>query len=305
MTTLKTDYPRDMTGYGPDVPHAKWPDGARVAVQFVLNYEEGGENCVLHGDAASETFLSEMVGAVPFVGARHMSMESLYEYGSRAGVWRVLKLFRERQLPITVFGIAMAMERNPRVVETVMKDGHEICSHGYRWINYHGMPIEQEREHMQKAIEIQKRLTGERPLGWYTGRTSANTRALVAEEGGFLYDADDYSDDLPFWSRVVDKPHLVVPYTLDTNDMKFAAIQGFNSGDQYFTYMKDAFDTLYEEGAERPRMMSVGLHCRLIGKPARFQALKRFVDYVLKHDKVWVPRRIDIARHWRTHHPPA
>lgn len=302
---MTTDYPRDMTGYGPDVPHAKWPGGARVAVQFVLNYEEGGENCVLHGDAASETFLSEMVGALPFVGARHMSMESLYEYGSRAGVWRVLRLFRERQLPITIFGIAMAMERNPLVVETVMKDGHEICSHGYRWINYHGMPIAEEREHMERAIEIQKRLTGQRPLGWYTGRTSENTRALVAAEGGFLYDADDYSDDLPFWSRVVDKPHLVVPYTLDTNDMKFAAIQGFNSGDQYFTYMKDAFDTLYEEGAERPRMMSVGMHCRLIGKPARFQALKRFVDYVLSHDKVWVARRIDIARHWRTHHPPA
>jgi putative urate catabolism protein len=302
---MTADYPRDMIGYGPDVPRAKWPNGARVAVQFVLNYEEGGENCILHGDAASETFLSEMVGAVPFVGARHMSMESLYEYGSRAGVWRVLKLFRERHLPITVFGIAMAMERNPLVVETVMKDGHEICSHGYRWINYHGMSIEQEREHMRLAIEIQKRITGSRPLGWYTGRTSENTRALVAEEGGFLYDADDYSDDLPFWSRVVGKPHLVVPYTLDTNDMKFAAIQGFNCGDQYFTYMKDAFDTLYEEGAERPRMMSVGLHCRLIGKPARFQALKRFVDYVLSHDKVWVARRIDIARHWRAHHPPA
>jgi putative urate catabolism protein len=274
-------------------------------VQFVLNYEEGGENCVLHGDAASETFLSEIVGAVPFVGARHMSMESLYEYGSRAGVWRVLKLFRERRLPITVFGIAMALERNPLVAETVLKDGHEICSHGYRWINYHGMPIEQEREHMRLAIEIQKRITGSRPLGWYTGRTSENTRALVAEEGGFLYDADDYSDDLPFWSRMVEKPHLVVPYTLDTNDMRFAAIQGFNSGDQYFTYMKDAFDTLYEEGAEKPRMMSVGLHCRLIGKPARFQALKRFVDYALSHDKVWVARRVDIARHWRTHHPPA
>lgn len=305
MTNTMTDYPRDMTGYGPDVPHAKWPGGARVAVQFVLNYEEGGENCVLHGDAASETFLSEIVGALPFVGARHMSMESLYEYGSRAGVWRVLKLFRERRLPITVFGIAMALERNPLVAEVVLEDGHEICSHGYRWINYHGMPIEQEREHMRLAIEIQKRITGERPLGWYTGRTSENTRALVAEEGGFLYDADDYSDDLPFWSRVVDKPHLVVPYTLDTNDMRFAAIQGFNSGDQYFTYMKDAFDTLYEEGAERPRMMSVGMHCRLIGKPARFQALKRFVDYVLSHDKVWVARRVDIARHWRTHHPPA
>jgi len=304
MNSVTADYPRDLIGYGPDVPHAKWPNGARIAVQFVLNYEEGGENCVLHGDAASETFLSEMVGAVPFVGARHMSMESLYEYGSRAGVWRVLRLFRERQLPITLFAVAMAMERHPAPVEAALKDGHEICSHGYRWINYHGMPIEEEREHMRRAIEIQKRITGSRPLGWYTGRTSENTRALVAEEGGFLYDADDYSDDLPFWSRLVEKPHLVVPYTLDTNDMRFVAPQGFNCGDQYFTYMKDAFDTLYEEGAERPRMLSVGMHCRVVAKPARFQALKRFVDYVQKHDKVWVARRIDIARHWREHHPP-
>ena len=300
---MTSDYPRDLIGYADNRPNARWPNGARVAVQIVVNYEEGGENCVLHGDAASETFLSEIVGAVPFVGARHMSMESLYEYGSRVGVWRLLRLFRERQIPITVFGVAMAMERNPAPIEAALKDGHEICSHGYRWINYHGMPKEEEREHMQRAIEIHSRVTGERPLGWYTGRTSAYTRDLVAEEGGFFYDADDYSDDLPFWSRVVDKPHLVVPYTLDTNDMRFLAPQGFNSGEQYFNYMKDAFDTHYEEGAERPSMMSVGLHCRAIGKPARFQALKRFIDYVQSHDKVWFARRVDIARHWREHHP--
>lgn len=305
MTNASADYPRDLVGYGPTPPHAKWPGGARVAVQFVLNYEEGGENCILHGDPASETFLSEIVGALPFEGARHMSMESLYEYGSRAGVWRVLRLFRERQLPITLFAVAMAMERYAEPVLTAMKDGHEICSHGYRWINYHGFTKEQEREHMERAIEIQKRVTGERPLGWYTGRTSEYTRDLVAEEGGFLYDADDYSDDLPFWSRVVDKPHLVVPYTLDTNDMRFVAVQGFNSGEQYFTYLKDAFDTLYEEGETQPKMMSIGMHCRVVGKPARFQALKRFVDYVQSHDKVWIARRIDIANHWREHHPAA
>jgi allantoinase len=296
-------YPRDLAGYGPNPPHAQWPDKARVAVQFVLNYEEGGENCVLHGDPASEMFLSEIVGAQPFEAARHMSMESIYEFGSRAGVWRVLNLFRERQIPITVFGVAMALERNPLVAEIALKDGHEICSHGYRWINYHGMPIEMEREHMRLAIEIQKRVTGERPLGWYTGRTSENTRDLVAEEGGFLYDADDYSDDLPFWSRVVDKPHLVVPYTLDTNDMRFATPQGFNSGEQFFTYLRDAFDTLYKEGEQAPRMMSIGLHCRLTGRPGRFKALKRFVDHVLSHDRVWLARRVDIARHWHEKHP--
>jgi allantoinase len=303
MTKTTADYPRDLIGYGKTPPDPKWPGAARVALQFVLNVEEGGENCVLHGDAASETFLSEIIGAAAFEGSRHMSMESLYEYGSRAGVWRVLRVFRERQLPLTAFAVGMAMERNPEPVLVALKDGHEICSHGYRWINYHGMPIDEEREHMQRAIEIQKRVTGERPLGWYTGRTSENTRALVAEEGGFLYDADDYSDDLPFWSRVVDKPHLVVPYTLDTNDMRFAAMQGFNSGEQYFTYLKDAFDALYEEGAETPKMLSIGLHCRLVGRPARIQALKRFLDYVMKHDKVWIARRIDIARHWRENFP--
>jgi len=300
---MTTSYPRDLTGYGQNPLKANWPGKARVAVQFVLNYEEGGEMNVLHGDKQSEIFLSEIVGALPFVGARHMSMESLYEYGSRVGVWRLLDLFRDRQVPLTVFAVAMALQRNPKVAEVALKDGHEICSHGLRWINYHGMPIGEEREHMQRAIDIQRRITGERPLGWYTGRTSENTRALVAEEGGFLYDADDYSDDLPFWSREVAKPHLVVPYTLDTNDMRFATPQGFNSGDQFFTYLKDAFDCLYREGETVPRMMSVGLHCRIVGKPARVQSLARFIDYARGHDRVWLPRRIDIARHWLKEHP--
>ncbi|TNE37597.1 MAG: allantoinase PuuE [Alphaproteobacteria bacterium] len=293
-----------MKGYGARPPKAGWPGSARVAVQFVLNYEEGGENNILHGDAASEAFLSEIIGAEPWEGERHMSMESIYEYGTRVGVWRVLDLFRERQVPITLFAVATAMERTPAPIEQALKDGHEICSHGLKWINYRGMALDTEREHMARAIEIHEKITGERPLGWYTGRTSENTRALVAEEGGFLYDADDYSDDLPFWSRVVDKDHLVVPYTLDSNDMRFASLQGFNAGDQFYTYLKDAFDTLYAEGETTSRMMSIGLHCRLIGRPGRFAALKRFVDYVQSHDQVWLCRRIDIARHWREHHAP-
>jgi len=293
-----TAYPRDLIGYGTSPPRAEWPNSARVAVQFVLNYEEGAENSVLHGDAASETFLSEIIGALPYPGARHMSMESLFEYGSRVGVWRVLDAFRERNLPLTVFAVAMALERNPKVAEVALRDGHDICSHGLRWINYHGIPEAIEREHMAKAIEIQKRITGERPLGWYTGRTSEATRRLVAEEGGFLYDSDDYSDELPFWSREIAKPHLVIPYTLDANDMRFATPQGFNTGEQFFVYLKDTFDTLYAEGATVPRMMSVGLHCRLIGRPGRIAGLKRFLDYVMAHERVWIARRIDIARAW-------
>jgi putative urate catabolism protein len=300
---MSSDYPRDLIGYGPNPPKANWPGGARVAVQFVMNYEEGGENCILHGDKASEAFLSEIVGAQPWEGQRHMSMESIYEYGSRVGVWRLLDLFRTRQIPITVFAVAMALDRNQPVAETALADGHEICSHGYRWIDYRSTPVDVEREHMHKAIEIITRIAGERPLGWYTGRTSANTRRLVAEEGGFLYDADDYSDDLPFWSREVDTPHLIVPYTLDANDMRFAAPQGFNSGDQFHAYLRDAFDTLYAEGAETPRMMSIGLHCRLAGRPGRLAALARFIDYARSHDRVWFARRVDIARHWRKHHP--
>lgn len=300
---LVQSYPRDLKGYGEAPPPADWPGGARIAVQFVLNYEEGGENCILHGDAASETFLSEIIGAQPFAAARHMSMESIYEYGARAGVWRLLDLFKSRGVPLTVFAVAMAAERHPAVIERALADGHEIASHGLRWINYHGVPVETERAHMAEAMAILTRICGSRPLGWYSGRTSENTRRLVAEYGGFLYDADDYSDDLPFWSRLVDTPHLIVPYTLDANDMRFAAAQGFNSGDQFFAYLKDAFDTLYEEGAATPKMMSIGLHCRLVGRPGRFASLKRFLDYVLKHDKAWVCRRVDIARHWHTRHP--
>lgn len=297
------DYPRDLIGYNAQPPHAHWPNDARIAIQFVLNYEEGGENCVLHGDPASEMFLSEIIGAEPFQNARHMSMESIYEYGSRAGVWRILDLFRARKIPITLFAVAMAMQRHPQVIEQALKDGHEIASHGYRWINYHGMNVEEERSHMEKAIAIHSDICGARPLGWYTGRTSAHTRDLVAEEGGFIYDADDYSDDLPFWSKQVVTPHLVVPYTLDTNDMRFATAQGFHTGDQFASYLIDAFDTLYAEGATSPKMMSVGLHCRLIGRPARFAGLVKFIDHVQKHEKVWMARRLDIAKHWIKTHP--
>jgi putative urate catabolism protein len=297
------EYPRDLIGYGPNPPHAAWPGDARIAVQFVLNYEEGGENAILHGDPASEAFLSEIIGAAPFEGARHMSMESIYEYGSRAGVWRLLDLFRDRDVPLTLFAVAMAMQRHPAVIERALGDGHEIASHGYRWINYHGMSVAEETAHVHRVIEIHTEICGERPLGWYTGRTSENTRRIVAEEGGFLYDADDYSDDLPFWSTQTDSPHLIVPYTLDTNDMRFATAQGFHTGDQFAGYLIDAFDTLYAEGERAPKMMSVGLHCRLIGRPARFAGLKKFLDHVQKHDRVWLARRIDIARHWRKMHP--
>jgi putative urate catabolism protein len=277
-----------------------------VALQFVLNYEEGGENSILHGDKASEAFLSEMVGASALEGVRHMSMESIYEYGSRVGVWRILDLFSRYEIPFTVYGVAMAMERNPAAVEALLKEGNEIASHGWRWIDYQYVPEEVEREHMQRAIEIHRRLTGERPLGWYTGRTSPNTRKLVVEDGGFVYDADDYNDDLPWYDtryrRKDATPQLVVPYSLDANDMRFATAQGFNSGDQFFAYLKDAFDVLYEEGTRTPRMMSVGLHCRLVGRPGRLASLERFLKYV-RGKKVWFARRIDIARHWLKHHP--
>ncbi|HAA36403.1 MAG TPA: allantoinase PuuE [Gammaproteobacteria bacterium] len=296
-------YPRDLVGYGQRPPPAQWPAGARIAVQFVVNYEEGGENCVLHGDPASEAFLSEIVGAAPWPGQRHPSMESIYEYGSRVGVWRLLDLFARYEIPLTIFGVAMALERNPAVAEAAMAAGHEICSHGYRWIDYRDVPEDVEREHLERAIEIIRRLTGERPLGWYTGRTSERTRALVVEEGGFLYDADDYNDDLPFWTEVNGKSHLVVPYTLDNNDMRFATPQGFNSGDQFYSYLRDAFDVLYAEGEHTPRMMSVGLHCRLVGRPGRLAALARFIEYTRRFDDVWYGRRIDIARHWRAVHP--
>ena len=291
-------YPRDMVGYGSNPPQAKWPQSARLALQFVINYEEGGENNILHGDKASEAFLSEIVGAQPWLGQRHMSMESIYEYGSRVGVWRLFALFNRMDIPVTVFAVAMALARNPAVVEAAMAAGHEICSHGYRWIDYRDVPEDMEREHLSKAIEIITQLTGERPLGWYTGRTSVNTRRLLVEEGGFLYDADDYNDDLPFWTEVDGKRHLVVPYTLDANDMRFATPQGFNSGDQFFTYLKDSFDVLYQESSVTPRMMSVGLHCRLAGRPGRIRSIENFINHAQAHSGVWFCRRIDIARHW-------
>ena len=301
---MDNNYPRDLIGYRGQPPHANWPNKARIAVQFVLNYEEGAENCKLHGDPASEMFLSEIIGAQPFEGRRHLSMESIYEYGSRAGVWRILELFRSREVPLTVFAVAMAMERHPEVIEACLKAGHEIASHGYRWINYDGFSESLEREHMERAIEIHQRVTGQKPAGWYTGRTSEHTRRLVAQYDHFEYDADDYSDDLPFWSRIeTERPHLVVPYTLDTNDMRFATPQGFHTGEQFYQYLKDAFDVLYAEGESSPKMLSIGLHCRLIGRPARFQALQQFLDYALSHEQVWIPRRIDIARHWVTEHP--
>lgn len=302
MTANKT-YPRDLIGYADQLPQANWPGGARIAVQFVLNYEEGGENCILHGDPASETFLSEIIGARAYEGVRHPSMESIYEYGSRAGFWRIYKLFHERHIPITIFGVAMALERHPRAVEAMLEAGFEICSHGWRWIDYQFMDKELEREHLQRAIEIIERMTGEQPKGWYTGRNSPNTRDLLIEQGGFVYDSDDYSDDLPFWVKVQGQDHLVVPYTLDTNDMRFASVQGFNSGEQYFQYLKDAFDVLYAEGATTPKMLSIGLHCRIVGRPARFAALQRFVAYVQQHQDVWLCRRIDLAEHWRKEHP--
>lgn len=294
--------PRNYRGYGEHPPHPQWPNGARVAVQFVLNYEEGGENCVLNGDKGAETFLSEIIGAAAVEG-RHISMESIYEYGSRAGVWRLLRLFKKYDLPVTIFAVAMALEKYPDMAEAFLRDGHEICSHGYRWINYQYVDEATEREHMQKAIDIITRITGERPLGWYTGRTSPNTRKLVVEEGGFLYDADDYSDDLPFWDDTQGKPQLVIPYTLDSNDMRFAAAQGFNTGEHFYTYLKDAFDTLYAEGAESPKMLSIGLHCRIVGRPGRIAGLEKFIRYVKEHQDVWLCRRIDIARHWHEHHP--
>ena len=299
------DYPRDMIGYGRQTPDPQWPGNARIAVQFVVNYEEGGENCILHGDKASEAFLSEIVGAPALEGVRHMNMESIYEYGSRAGFWRLHRLFTGRGIPVTVFGVAMALERNPDAVAGMLEADWEIASHGYRWIDYQYISEAEEREHLAHAIEIHTRVTGSRPLGWYTGRTSPDTRQLVLEDGGFLYDTDSYADDLPYWVEGVnDKPHLVIPYTLDANDMRFATNQGFNSGDQFFTYLKDTFDTLYAEGETSPKMMSVGLHCRLAGRPGRAAALARFLDYVQSQDRVWICRRLDIARHWHEHHRP-
>ena len=300
-------YPRDLKGYGDHPPDPRWPGNARVALQFVLNFEEGGENSVLHGDAGSEQFLSEMFNPASYP-ARHLSMEGIYEYGSRVGVWRILREFERRGWPLTVFGVSMALERCPEVTAAFVELGHEIACHGWRWIHYQEVDEATEREHMRLAMQITERLTGSRPLGWYTGRDSPNTRRLVADYGGFEYDSDSYADDLPFWLQVKKSdgalaPHLVVPYTLDCNDMRFALPQGFSHGEEFFAYLRDAFDVMWAEGAERPAMMSIGMHCRLLGRPGRFAALQRFLDHVAKHDRVWVTRRIDIARHWKATHP--
>ena len=304
MPRSDDSYPRDLVGYGRNPPDPRWPGEARVAVQFVLNYEEGGENCVLHGDAASEAFLSEITGAQPLKGVRHMNMESIYEYGSRAGFWRLWRLFGERGMPLTVYGVATALARNPGAVAAMQEAGWEIASHGLKWVEHQYMEREEERRQIAEAIRLHTEATGERPLGWYTGRSSPNTLALVAEAGGFLYQADSYADDLPYWVEVEDKRQLIVPYTLDANDMRFAIQAGFTAGDQFFTYLKDSFDVLYEEGRRgAPKMMSIGLHCRLAGRPGRAAALARFLDHIAAHEQVWVCRRIDIARHWHEHHP--
>ncbi len=303
--TIEPPYPRDLKGYGRTPPHADWPGGARIAVQFVVNYEEGGENSILHGDAASEAFLSEIVGAQPWPGQRHMNMELIYEYGARAGFWRLWRIFAERACPVTVFGVATALARSPEQTAAMREADWEIASHGLKWIEYNDFSREDEAAHMREAIRIQSEVTGERPLGWYTGRSSAHTLDLVMEEGGFVYSADSYADDLPYWVEGPNGPHLIVPYTLDANDMRFATAQGFNSGDQFFTYLKDSFDVLYAEGADRPKMMSVGLHCRLAGRPGRAAALARFIEYIQGHDRVWITRRIDIARHWQSRHAPS
>jgi putative urate catabolism protein len=298
-------YPRDMIGYGRNPPDAKWPGEARVAVQFVVNYEEGGENNILHGDAASEAFLSEIVGAQPWPGMRHANMESIYEYGSRAGFWRLWRMFTERKVPVTVYGVATAMARNPDAVAAMKEAGWEIASHGLKWVEMKDKAEAEERRDIAEAVRIHTKVTGTRPLGLYQGRSSNNSIRLAAEEGGFVYSSDAYADDLPYWIAGPNGPFLIIPYTLDANDMRFATPQGFNSGDQFYTYLKDSFDTLYAEGERgSPKMMSVGLHCRLVGRPGRAAALARFIDYVQSKDRVWLPRRIDIAWHWHAHHKP-
>ncbi len=301
-------YPRDLIGYGPHPPHPHWPGDARVAVQIVMNYEEGVENCLLHGDGQSEAYLQEVVGTQALMGQRNLSVESVYEYGSRAGFWRLMRLFDRYGIKITCYAVAMALARHPDAARAMVAAGHEIASHGWRWIDYQTVPEAVEREHMRLAIDTIRDLTGERPLGWYTGRLGPNTRRLVVEEGGFLYDADAYNDDLPYWLPPgtyagQGEPHLVIPYTLDVNDMKFGTAQGFNQGDDFFTYARDAFDALFAEGGTAPKMLSVGLHTRLIGRPGRVRGLEKFLDHVMAHDKVWVARRVDIARHWRAVHP--
>jgi allantoinase len=294
------NYPRNMTGYGEKSIHPNWPNKARVAVQFVLNYEEGGENSILHGDKASEAFLSEIVGAKPYEGVRHMSMESIYEYGSRAGVWRILRLFKEFDVPITIFAVALAIARNRELADYLVDKNYDICAHGFRWIDYQYVDEKTEREHIKDCISVLTEYLGKRPIGWYTGRNSPNTRRLVMEEGGFLYDSDTYDDDLPYWvdESESNNKHLIIPYTLDVNDMRFASPQGFNSGDQFFNYLKDSFDALYLEGKTHPKMMSVGMHARILGRPGRIMAMRKFLEYVKTFDDVWLCTRREIAEHW-------
>jgi putative urate catabolism protein len=296
-------YPRDLVGYGRTPPDPKWPGGTRIALQIVMNFEEGGERSILHGDEGSEAFLHEVAGTRPLYGVRNLQIESTYEYGTRVGFWRLMRLFEQRGIKVSVFAVAMALERHPEAARAIVETGHEIVSHGWRWIDYQFVGEEVEREHIRRAVESITKLTGSRPLGWYTGRLSPSTRRLVVEEGGFLYDSDAYNDDLPYWVEVGATPHLVIPYTLDNNDMKFGTLQGFSTGEDFFGYLRDAFDVLYAEGATQPKMMSVGLHMRLVGRPGRFAALERFLDHVQRRDGVWICRRIDIARHWIANHP--
>jgi putative urate catabolism protein len=304
MIAMQTpsQYARDLRGYGRNPPDPRWPNSARIAVQFVLNFEEGGERCILHGDPTSEAFLSDVLGAVPWPNQRHMNVESMYEYGSRAGFWRLWRLFNERHVPVTVFGVATALARNPEVVAAMRDVGWEIASHGLKWIDYKDVPEAEERDHMRDAIRIHQDVTGERPLGWYTGRNSENTLKLVLQDGGFLYSSDSYADDLPYWISGPNGPHVIVPYSLDVNDMRFTNAQGFGDAEQFFNYLRDTFDVLYAEGAELPKMMSVGLHCRLVGRPGRAAALIRFLDHIARHDRVWIATRRDIAQHWRSAH---
>ena len=298
---MKNKYPRNMLGYGSNPPKVTWPNNSKIAVQFVLNYEEGGENSILHGDKSSEIFLSEIIGAKAIKG-RHINMESLYEYGSRVGFWRIHRLFKKYNLPLTIFGVGMALERNIEICKEMKNSNYEIASHGWRWIDYQNVSKSVEKKHMQKAIGSIKKIFGNRPVGWYTGRCSPNTLDLVIEDGGFLYSSDTYSDDLPYWEIKGEKKQLMIPYTLDNNDMRFLTNQGFNSGEQFFNYLKDSFDTLYEEGNDNPKMMSIGLHCRIIGKAGRIQSLKKFLDYITNKDKVWVCKREEIANHWINNH---
>ncbi len=301
-TTMTKNYPRDFIGYGRTPPQVIWPHGAKIAVQFVINYEEGAENCILDQDAASESFLSEVVNASPRVGLRHKSVESLYEYGSRAGFWRLQRLFAQYQLPATVFAVALAIKRNPDAVEAMLESGWEIASHGYRWIDYQSVTPEVERDHIRLALDVHKQLIGKAPVGWYIGRDTEFTRSILLEETAPLYDSDSYADDLPYFIHCNAKPHLIIPYTLDVNDMRYLTAQGFNTGDQFFTYLKDSFDALYVEGDYAPKFLSIGLHCRISGKPGRIIALKRFIEYVLSYQDVWVCTREDIARHWIDNH---